>query len=58
MAFTVICNECGFEQEFNNGDSHIGDHIEISLTEDCDVFGCIVESIDICCDNCDNEASL
>lgn len=58
MSFTIKCNNCGEEQEMGQGDNRYGDDIEIWLTEECGFQGCVVESIDLNCRNCDNEINI
>lgn len=58
MTFTIKCNNCQEEKEFKMGDRPISESIEVGITENFDVVGVTVESIDIHCTNCDNEINM
>lgn len=57
-SFTIICDNCGHTQKFENGGMLITDFIEVDVTETCDSIGCEIDSIDFYCSGCTNEISI
>ena len=62
MSFTIKCDKCGNEVKFHNGDSRLGDKIQIIpyITGRAFMEGWTVEGVDLYCENpnCNNEVFI
>jgi hypothetical protein len=62
MSFTVRCDKCGNEVKFHNGDSRLGDKIQIipDVISNSWTGLCEVEAVDFYCENpkCNNEVEV